>query len=395
MLEMKLLVFAHTPPPYHGQSYMVKLMLDGLREGDAAVECYHVNCRFSDNMEDIGEIRFGKIWLLAQYCIQAILCRFRHGVKSFYYVPAPGKRAALYRDWFIMFLCRPFFKEVIFHWHAAGLGDWLHREGFWFEKILTRRLLRHPDLSIVLAISGMRDALWFETKKLEIVPNGIPDPCPQFAQEILPGRRSRTEARRKIQTGELSVQVENAGSGVFNVLYLAHCTRKKGLFDTLEAVAIANATPSSPVRVHLTVAGAFLDAGEEAEFQQRIRQADLEGSVTFAGFVSGEEKMKLLRSSDCLCFPTYYEAEGQPVSIIEAMAFGLPVIATRWRGIPAMLPANYPGFVPQQAPQDIAAMMKQLFTLDLTAMLRDRFTECFTGACYVRHMRNALQGVGR
>ncbi len=28
-LRMKLLVFAHTPPPHHGQSYMVKLMLDG------------------------------------------------------------------------------------------------------------------------------------------------------------------------------------------------------------------------------------------------------------------------------------------------------------------------------------------------------------------------------
>ena len=126
-----------------------------------------------------------------------------------------------------------------------------------------------------------------------------------------------------------------------------------------------------------------------------MAQPDLLGQVHYAGFVEAEEKRSLLYYSDCLCFPTYYEAEGQPVSIIEAMAFGLPVIATRWRGIPAMLPANYPGFVPQQAPQEIAAMMKQLFTLDLTAMLRDRFTECFTGACYVRHMRNALQGVGR
>jgi hypothetical protein len=32
---MKLLVFAHTPPPHHGQSYMVKLMLDGFG-GDVA-----------------------------------------------------------------------------------------------------------------------------------------------------------------------------------------------------------------------------------------------------------------------------------------------------------------------------------------------------------------------
>src|SRR5882757_2164849 len=49
--EMKLLVFAHTPPPHHGQSYMVKLMLEGFggdarkkRPGEISphgIECYH------------------------------------------------------------------------------------------------------------------------------------------------------------------------------------------------------------------------------------------------------------------------------------------------------------------------------------------------------------------
>ena len=246
---MKLLVFAHTPPPHHGQSYMVKLMLDGLGENvvleDGAsklpIECYHINCRFSDEMEDIGELQLEKIWLLLRYCFQAIWCRFRHGVKSFYYVPAPGKRVALYRDWIIMLLCRPFFKEIIFHWHAVGLGDWLEREGYWFEKLLTRHLLRHPDLSIVLAISNMRDALWFETRRLEIVPNGIPDPCPDFEQQVLPYRLSRASARRKLlEPGAPAPSIDKDGKNVFKILYLAHCTRKKGLFDTLEAAGLIN-----------------------------------------------------------------------------------------------------------------------------------------------------------
>lgn len=56
---MKLLVFAHTPPPHHGQSYMVQLMLEGLggdrrKQGrssppnpgaERGIECYHVNAR--------------------------------------------------------------------------------------------------------------------------------------------------------------------------------------------------------------------------------------------------------------------------------------------------------------------------------------------------------------
>src|SRR6185436_11686697 len=64
-LGMKLLVFAHIPPPHHGQSYMVQLMLDGFggdcrKRRDAAaqtpyqIECYHVDARVSHNLEDIG-----------------------------------------------------------------------------------------------------------------------------------------------------------------------------------------------------------------------------------------------------------------------------------------------------------------------------------------------------
>src|SRR5579871_2492844 len=97
---MKLLVFAHIPPPHHGQSYMVKLMLDGLggdrrRERATAplpgdIECYHVNCRYSEDLEDIGVFRLEKMWLVLRYCLEAIWCRFRFGTKVFYYVPAPG-----------------------------------------------------------------------------------------------------------------------------------------------------------------------------------------------------------------------------------------------------------------------------------------------------------------
>src|SRR5580765_153455 len=140
---MKLLVFAHTPPPQHGQSYMVQLMLSGFggdrrRHGERpapnpegagsqpfGIECYHVNARLSQKLEDIGDLRIGKFTLLLGYCAQAVWCRFRYGVTNFYYIPAPGKRSALYRDWIVMLICRRFFKRVILHWHAAGLAKWL------------------------------------------------------------------------------------------------------------------------------------------------------------------------------------------------------------------------------------------------------------------------------
>ena len=171
---MKLLVFAHTPPPHHGQSYMTQLMLTGFggdhrtgrhrpvprnTAGDVhGIECYHVNVRLSRTLEDIGEFHGTKLFLLLLYCLQAIWCRFRYGVTSFYYIPAPGKRSALYRDWLVMFLCRPFFKRIIFHWHAAGLAKWLETAVQIRTRAVTFSFLRQAALSIVLSNYNRPDA---------------------------------------------------------------------------------------------------------------------------------------------------------------------------------------------------------------------------------------------
>ena len=194
---MKLLVFAHTPPPHHGQSYMVQLMVEGFGgdrrkparplnrnspgEPPAAavlapgapfdIECYHVNARLSRKLEDIGDLRIGKFILLLGYCLQAIWCRFRYGVTSFYYIPAPGKRSALYRDWLVMFICRPFFSRMILHWHAAGLAKWLEVVVGMRYRSLTYRLMKQVDLSIVLSQYNRADAEKLFSRQIKIVSN--------------------------------------------------------------------------------------------------------------------------------------------------------------------------------------------------------------------------------
>src|SRR5437870_4639647 len=100
--EMKLVVFAHTPPPFHGQSYMVRLMIEGLggdcRNNSAsvrgkwqtdAIRCFHVNAQFSSNLSDVGSFQVLKILRLIKYCLEAIWYRFRYGADTFYYIPAP------------------------------------------------------------------------------------------------------------------------------------------------------------------------------------------------------------------------------------------------------------------------------------------------------------------
>ena len=76
-------------------------------------------------------------------------------------------------------------------------------------------------------------------------------------------------------------------------------------------------------------------------------------------------------------FPTFYQNENQPVNLIEAMAYGLPVITTRWRSLPEMLPANYSGLVDSHSPQQIADALEQLMLSEAGDELRKVFVRDF------------------
>jgi glycosyltransferase involved in cell wall biosynthesis len=398
---MKLLVFAHTPPPHHGQSYMVKLMLDGFG-GDArrrpaglspgpGIECYHVNARFSNNVADIGEFQGEKIFLILRFCLQAIWIRFRYGVKNFYYVPAPGKSVALYRDWLVMFLCRPFFKNMILHWHAAGLAKWLETSTSINVRAGTYRLFRPVDLSIVLSRYNFADAEKLLSRNIRVVNNGVPDPCPDFDQKIRPLRDQRYARRQETLAGKPAPETI-----VVNVLFLAHCTREKGVFAAAEAVLLVNrelAAHNLPLKLKLVVAGNFVNHNEQQEFNQLLQTPEAASAIEQVGFVSGAQKDRLLQDADLFLFPTRYLGENQPVNLIEAMAFGLPIVTTRWRSLPEMLPPDYPGLVNNQNAGEIAPVLMKMLAYESGGQLRNNFTARFVLDQHLAALAAALKTV--
>ena len=403
---MKLLVFAHVPPPYHGQSAAVKLMLEHFG-GDRrkakfrrqppnryGIECYHVNARFSKALEDVGELQAGKVMLVLYYCLQAIWCRFRYGVKTLYYVPAPGKAVALYRDWLVMLFCRPFFEKIIFHWHGGGLAKWLEISVQDRTRSITYHLMKNADLSIVLTDFGRGDAEKLLPRRVAVVPSGIPDPCPQYSETLLMRRRARAATFQKILAGESALQHET--DKTVNVLFLAHCIREKGVFDAIEAIALVNgklAAEHSPLRFRLTLIGAFASHPEEKELREFIRAQNLQNAVSILGFVSDERKHQELCNADIFCFPSYYPAEGQPAGLMEALAFGLPIITTRWRSIPFMFPENYPGLVDIKSPAQIAEKLRLLCDSDLGPSLRETFLNRFTLERHLANMTEAIRSI--
>ena len=382
---------------------MVKLMLDGFggdcrvpgspRNHPLGIQCYHVDARFSSGLEDIGEFQGGKILLIFWYCLQAIWCRFRYGVKNMYYVPAPGKKVALYRDWIGLMLCRPFFKTTILHWHAAGLGKWLENSNGHLTRKITYRLLRDAELSIVLSDFNRRDAEKLTARKITIVTIGVPDPCAKEAAALTAARSQRCAARREILAGRPSPV---PGAQTVHVLFLALCTLEKGVFDTVDGVARANQKMSErglPLRFQLTIIGGKASAEEENELLQFIQQRNGNRLIERLGFVPAERKQRALFEADLFCFPTYYLAENQPGNLIEAMAFGLPIITSRWRSIPEMLPPGYPGLVDAKSPEQVAESLIQLATLDLGGELRQLFLNRFTLEKHLASMAEAIRSV--
>ena len=368
---MKIVLFAHVPPPFHGQSYMIKQLVDGLGN-DQVLYIFHVDARFSGEIADIGKFQALKIFRSFRYCAKALWLRFRHGANSLFLVPASPGRSALWRDLLTIALLRPFFRRRIYYWQAAGLSVWAESSISRWERGLAKLLLGRPDLSIVLGQEGLRDAHWIGSRRSQVIPNFIPDPCSWTELEVLENRRQRRSVilqellavRAHPEPSEASRDIKFV---VVNVCFISLCHREKGLFDAVEAISIINSRMEKmgrQIRFKLTVAGKFWKEPEEKEFLRRVQEPDLKingiSAVDYVGFVGGEAKDRLFRTSDVLCFPSYYSAESFPIVIVEAMAWALPVVTTRWRSIPELFPENYPGIVEIRRPDQIAERLLAL-----------------------------------
>jgi len=278
--KRKILVFAHVPPPHHGQSVMVQVLLEGLR-ADARFEVYHVDARVSDDLEDVGSFRLRKFWRLFKCIWQAWWIRLRYGPMAFYYVPAPAKRSAIIRDWVVMAFCRPLFPELILHWHAYGLGEWVAAGNDWQRK-LTRWALGKAELSIVLNNYNKRDAEVFAPKRIEVVPNGIADQFPDYETALAPRRQARAIRLRALRLppsfacGVASWR-DKEDLEIVRFLFLGHLIETKGVFVAIEATGLANEElrkAGAAWRAHLTLAGSFASEEEKARVMAAVEEAN-------------------------------------------------------------------------------------------------------------------------
>lgn len=146
-------------------------------------------------------------------------------------------------------------------------------------------------------------------------------------------------------------------NGQVNILYLGRIHWEKGLFDLINAVAIIHNMGGTEFQVNIV--GESLSNEELESVKESIESNDLQGIIKIFEPEYGERKINRFALTDIFVLPSYYE--GMPMSIIEAMAAGLPVVGSSVGGIPQLIEEQETGFMVN--PGDVQALSTYLLEL--------------------------------
>lgn len=137
------------------------------------------------------------------------------------------------------------------------------------------------------------------------------------------------------------------------LLFLSRMDRGKGLDETIEAYRIVK---KKYPEVILTLAG---DGPELTRIKSDITEKGLK-DIEVLGHVTGDDRTAAFRKSDIYLFPTTY-GEGMPTTVLEAMAFGLPVITRPVGGVCDFFENEKMGFLTaDKDPTVIAGLVERL-----------------------------------
>lgn len=192
-------------------------------------------------------------------------------------------------------------KQVILHEHAADF-DQYYEQSRQKEKII--KAINNCDRLIVLS-SSWKDfflKVGVEESKIVILNNIVTPP-------------------EKLEKRSVSLPVR--------FLFLGWLGKRKGIWDLLKVITDHKAELKG--RFILRFGGNDF----EEEIKSYIAANRIDSLVKFEGWVSGRKKEECLAWADVFILPSYNE--GLPISLLEAMSYGLPLISTNVGGIPEIL----------------------------------------------------------
>jgi glycosyltransferase involved in cell wall biosynthesis len=236
------------------------------------------------------------------------------------------------RDLPVLALCRKLVKKVVLQFHGS-VPSLVLGEGQAAFKWASRRLFNSVDGVFVLSTEEQRAWTQFHPAgNFPVISNPF-EPLPGVAV-------NDTKPSWKVATDEPVV------------LFVGRLIQEKGIYDLLEAVALARAR--QPMRLVLAGGGP-----EENNFRERVRALGLEAHVTLAGYLDAMALSAAYAAADVFVLPSW--SEGFPTVLTEAMHAGLPVVTTRIRGaVDHLQDGVHARFVAPRAPGELAAALAEV-----------------------------------
>lgn len=245
-----------------------------------------------------------------------------------------ASRASFWRKCLFMLPALSMRVPIILHLHGAEFQVFYEVECASPSRRFVRWIFERVNRVVVLSQSwGKWVQDTFPATRVEVIPNPI----------LVPG------------------QVARGPRNARTLLFLGRLGKRKGVYDLLRA--IAELCPAYP-DLHVWLAG----DGELDAVRQYAQTLGVDKHLELLGWVRGDDKVRLLNEASIFVLPSYHE--GLPMSVLEAMAYGLPVVTSPVGGIPEAVRDGEEGFLIE--PGDVKALADRLSRLLADPALRAR-----------------------
>ncbi len=342
---------------------MIEEMLNGEYEN---IRLHHVRLDFSRTADEIGNFQLRKLFVLLTTLVAIVRGCIRSRADILYYPPAGPTMVPVIRDLVLLIGTRWMFRYTVFHFHAAGLQEIYPR----LPRVLRplyRLAYRSPHLAIFTTKSTSETGVALAARAIATIPLGIPDSA----------------------AGESLDRLQRVAT-VPCILFMGILCEGKGLLTLISACALMRKAGFS---FRVVCAGAHVSQGFKQEMEDLIENGGMTDLFSFPGVLRGEEKKKVFREADLFCFPSHYHAESFGVVLIEAMSFGLPIVTTRWRGIPDVVGGSGGAFIVEpNMPRQLAVKCEELLRDNqLRAAMGNRNREWFCAHYTVEKFRKNME----
>lgn len=309
---MKILIIGPVPPPVTGVSISNQVFMDNFSSYFPMSAVENINTNALNLNRNIGKFSWKKfIFYVNKY--REVNKIFRN--EKIYLTIGLTFLGVLKYTPFIL-LAKALKKEIIIHIHSDYLWQEYSSLNVFFRSLF-KAILSLSDKGIVLSPLLKRNLQPFlSDKNIFVIPNCVEDYLFQF---------------------DLAQKIESKFDKL-RIVFLSNLLQEKGIFDLLEALRFLK---ESNIDFEANLAGS-LESGLETKILDTIEMLGPE--TRYLGVVVGEDKKRLLVNSNVFVLPTYYSMEGQPISILEAMATGNLVLTTRHAGIPDIFQDGVNGY---------------------------------------------------